>query len=442
MSGHSKELPRYDHSLDLITRLSSLPRKIRIALIGMGSMGRGLFHQCRITPGVNCVAVSDIHEQKILSFLNGTKENIKIVDSVNSLEDAVRQGKTAVCRDGRLPAQAGSVDILVESSSSISEAGAYVLTALDHHKHVVMMNSEADLIFGPLFLHKAERNGVVYTSCGGDQHTVLSRLLRDILLWGFEPVLAGNIKGFLDRYANPTTIIAEADKREQDYRMCTSYTDGTKLSIEMSLLANSFGFWTQRPGMTGPRANHVREVYRLFDLEKMKRENKGFVDYVLGAEPNGGVFLVGYCDNSYQRKMMAYYKMGEGPFFLFYRPYHLCHVEAMESIVKSFLDGEALLQPRASFKTNVFAYAKKDLREGERLDGVGGYTCYGLIENMPEKNEASGLPVCLCESVRLKRNIKKDDKIFLSDVLVEPNNEGFRLYSQALDVPNMKETCV
>ena len=93
----------------------------------------------------------------------------------------------------------------------------------------------------PICLAHARKEGVVYTSADGDQHTVLKRLINEIELWGFQTVLAGNMKGYLDRYSNPTAIIPEAEKRFMDYQMCASYTDGTKLCIEMALIANAIG---------------------------------------------------------------------------------------------------------------------------------------------------------------------------------------------------------
>jgi predicted homoserine dehydrogenase-like protein len=189
--------------------------------------------------------------------------------------------------------------------------------------------------------------------------------------------MAGNIKGFLDRYANPSTIIPEADKRNLDYKMCTAYTDGTKLNIEMALIANACNLQTTVPGMHGHNAKHVHEALHLFDFTS----KKPFVDYVLGADPGGGVFVIGLCDNPYQRGMLSYYKMGEGPYYIFYRTYHLCHIEAITSIVKAITEYQPLMQPDFGFQTNVYAYAKRDLLKGEQLDGIGGHCCYGLIEN-------------------------------------------------------------
>ena len=321
----------------------------------------------------------------------------------------------------------------------IIPAGQFAVAALEHHKHLVLMNSEIDLIFGPLFAHLAKKNGVIYTSCDGDQYGVLKHLIDEVQSWEFELVMAGNIKGFLDRYANPTTIIPEADKRNLDYKMCTAYTDGTKLNIEMALLANALDLKTIVPGMHGPKANHVHEALRLFDFDALWKNKKPFVDYILGADPGGGVFVVGHCDTPYQREMLSYYKMGEGPYYVFYRPYHLCHIEAIASTINAVSESQPLMQPDFGFQTNVYAYAKRDLHQGETLDGIGGYTCYGLIENCTDKLTIPGLPVCLADQVILKRDITKDQKIFMSDVIYDPDRPDFSFYDKAREYSNQRQ---
>ena len=305
--------------------------------------------------------------------------------------------------------------------------------ALENGIHVIMMNAEADLIFGPYLLRLAESNGVVYSTSDGDQPGVLQRLLRNVTLWGFEPVMAGNIKGFLDRYANPTSIIPEADKRFLDYKMCTAYTDGTKLCVEMALVANALDMETDVPGMHGFRAKNAVEALDLYDFDRLSRNHKVTVDYLLGAEPRGGVFVVVRCENAYQQMMMNYFpsQQGTGPFYVFTRPYHLCHVEAMQSVLEAYLDHEALPQPTYGFRTNVYAYAKRDLHKGEELDGIGGYTCYGLIENCADNQEDAGLPICLSEGVVINKDVAKDEKIRLQDVTYDSSREDFRLFAVA-----------
>jgi predicted homoserine dehydrogenase-like protein len=416
----------------MLKSLKELKTNIKVAIVGMGAMGKGLFYQCQITPGLECVAIADIRVERAVACVEGLKREYRIVRTLEALHEAVRRGLVAVCEDGELLARCESVDALIESSNSIIPAGQFSVTALEHGKHLILMNAEVDLLFGPALLQRAQDNGVVYTSCDGDQHGVIKRLVDDLQLWGFELVMAGNIKGFLDRYSNPTTIIPEADKRNLDYRMAAAFTDGTKLCIEMALVANGLGLATRQPGMYGPRASDVQEVFSLFDLEALWRDQQPFVDYILGAEPGGGVFAVGYCDNDYQKSMLRYYKMGDGPFYLFYRPYHLCHVEAMAGIAAAVLHKRALLHPTYGFRTNVYAYAKRDLRKGEKLDGIGGYHCYGLIENCTWNDSHAGLPICLAEDVTLERDVRQDEKILLNDVSFDPQRFDFALYAQAV----------
>ncbi|MCZ6858734.1 MAG: homoserine dehydrogenase [Alphaproteobacteria bacterium] len=395
-------------------------------------MGKGILYQTLTTPGVACVALCDIRVDVAVACALELGIDHAVVESVTQLEDAVRTRKVAICADGLFLSDSTSVEILVEASSAITEGARFVTRAIETGKHVVLMNAEIDLAFGTHFLQLAEEHGVVVTSCDGDQHGVLKRQIDDMNLWGFETVMAGNIKGFLDRYANPTTIIPEADKRKLNYKMCTAYTDGTKLCIEMALIANALGLKTPLPGMTGPRADHVDEVLSLFDFENIRASGKPVVDYILGARPGGGVYSVGYHDHPFQSFMMNYYKMGDGPFYVFYRPYHLCHVESIASIVMPVLDKTALLTPSQGIQTDTFAYAKKDLRPGEMLDGIGGHACYGLIENVDDPATHPGLQICVAEDVRLKNPIKKDQPILLADVEVDPLREDFKLRELAV----------
>ena len=416
----------------IFNKLKTLNTPIRVGIIGAGAMGKGLFHQCQLTPGIECLALADSKVEKAISFLQNNGINYRIANDIESLNQTLRQGLIAVCEDGDLVAKSELIDVLIESSSSISEAAGFAITALESGKHLVLMNSEIDLIFGPYLMNLAYTNGVVYTSCDGDQHGVIKHLIDDMQLWGIDLVMAGNIKGFLDRYSNPKKIIPEADKRNLDYKMATAYTDGTKLNIEMSLLANALGLSTDIPGMHGPRARNVREVFHLYDFDVLWEERKPFVDYILGAEPDGGVFTVGYCANDYQRSMLKYYKMGNGPYYLFYRPYHLCHIEAMSSVAEAFLFGHSLLEPSYGFRTNVFAYAKQDLGMGHKLDGIGGYMCYGMIDNCTSASIPEGLPIALANDVILKRDIKRDERILLRDVEYNSDRFDFNLYFNSL----------
>lgn len=407
-------------------------REIQIGIIGLGAMGKGILYQSMITQGIHTAAVCDSNIEKACNVLRDFNLDYEMIEESMDFNRIVSAGKIAVFKDGEMLAGTDGIDAVVEATGSIISGGQYCVKTLESAKHLIMMNSEADLIFGPYLSKLADLHQVVYTSSDGDQYGVLKRLIEDLKFWGFDLVMAGNMKGFLDRYATPDSIIAEADKRNLDYKACASYTDGTKLNIEMALISNAYGLKTRVPGMMGPKCDDIDDVFSVFDFNTLWMDQTPFVDYVLGAKPGGGVFAIGYCDNPYQREMLRYYKMGDGPFYTFYRPYHLCHIEAMAVIFDAVLEKKSLLRPEFGFVTNVYAYAKRDLKEGDELDGIGGYACYGLIENCGDQGASPGIPICLADQVILKKSIRKDEKIRIDDVLVNPDRQDFALFASAL----------
>jgi predicted homoserine dehydrogenase-like protein len=419
----------------LFIRLSALKRKIGIAVIGMGSMGKGIVFQSAITPGIGCAAVIDKDPVKAEKALKSLKLKYIKASRRSDLLDAVSKSAIALCEDPNLITSNDLVDAVIEASDSILEGAEIVISAINSGKHAVMMNAEVDQVFGPYLRELARKKGVVYTSCDGDQHAALKRLIDEMRFWGFKLVMAGNIKGYLNRHETPTSIIKEADIRGQSHRMCAAMADGTKMNIEMSLISNALGLRVVKAGMTGPKAENVKDVLRLFDFKKLYRHGEAVADYILGAYPGGGVFAVGYCGNPYQAGMMKYYKMGDGPFYLFYRPYHLCHIEAMRCVAEACLDRTAFLVPEYGFKTNVIAYTKRDIEKGKEMDGLGGFDCYGLIENSGEKN--GGLPVCLSEFATLKRAMQKNQRIGMEDVIFK-NIRPLAIYKNALSSPFLK----
>jgi predicted homoserine dehydrogenase-like protein len=202
--------------------------------------------------------------------------------------------------------------------------------------------------------------------------------------------------------------------------MCAAYTDGTKLNIEMALVANATGLVPARRGMLGPRADHVSEVFSKFDLEDLR--SPGVVDYILGAEPGGGVFVVGYCDAPVQREYLSYYKMGDGPFYLFYRPYHLCHLETTYALGRIAIDRKPVFAPLDRPVADVIAVAKTDLPAGTVISAaIGGDYVYGEIEERGAAAEVGAAPICLLEAeegdaTRTTRDVAKGDPILWSDI--------------------------
>jgi predicted homoserine dehydrogenase-like protein len=419
--------------LGLLDELKGLQRNIRVGIIGSGWMGSRLLRQTTITPGIDCVAIADILINRAINAAAELNLDFRIVQTSSELHEAISEGKLAVCENGELVAGCSLLDVLLESTNSISAGGHHGILALESQKHLIMVNKEADLMFGNYLMNLAQGNRLTYTACDGDEPAVNKRLINEVEMMGFEVVMAGNIKGYLDRYANPTSIKPEADKRLLDYRMATLATDGTNLSIEMALLANAIGFQVATPGMYGPRITDIHNIYDFFDFEIIKDQHKAVVDYVLGATPKGGVFIIGHSADKQQQLTLDILpsQMGTAPFFLFYRPYHLVHFEAMRTVAEVVLRNRPVLKPDYGFKTNVYAYAKTDLEAGDILDGFGGYTCYGIIENCAEDPPNPGLPICLANDVKLTREIKRDEKINMEDIVFDEGNFVYQLYKKS-----------
>jgi predicted homoserine dehydrogenase-like protein len=391
-------------------------KPVRVGLIGAGYMGRGIALQIiTAVPGLTLSAIYNRHlEQAALAYQQAGVEDARPVTNVRELEDRVRNGRYTITDNPNLLCQAEGVDAIIEATGSIEFGAHIVLQAIAHGKHVILMNAELDATLGPILKTYADRAGVVYTNADGDQPGVIMNLFRYVQAIGCRPVLAGNIKGLHDPYRTPETQRSYAEKYHQQPHMVTSFADGTKISMEMAVVANATGFRVGQRGMYGPACGHVNDAPALFPHEQLL--NGGLVDYVVGAEPPGGVFVIGFNDHPLQQQYLTYYKMGDGPFYVFYTPYHLCHLEAPLTVARAVLFGDAAVAPLGRPVADVVTAAKRDLKAGETLDGLGCFTAYGLLENAATARAERLLPLGLAEGCCLKRAIPRDQVITYDDV--------------------------
>ncbi len=389
---------------------------IRVGLVGAGYMGRGIALQIETAiTGMKVAAISNrTLSEAERAYREAGVDSVKRVETVAQLEEAIANGQYAITDDALLLCRAEGVDAVIEATGEV-EFGAHVtLTAIEHGKHIILMNAELDATVGPILKVYADRAGVVITNADGDQPGVVMNLFRFVKTIGYNPVLAGNIKGLQDPYRTPETQRAFAEKHHQKPRMVTSFADGTKISMEMAVVANATGFRAGRRGMYGPRCAHVTEALTLFPMDQLL--NGGLVDYVLGAEPGPGVFVLGYDEHPIKQHYMKYFKMGEGPLYVFYTPYHLPHLEVPITVARAVLFQDAAVAPLGGPVCDVITIAKRDLKVGEVLDGIGGFTCYGMLENSDVCQAQNLLPMGLAEGGRLKRDIPRDQAITYADV--------------------------
>lgn len=418
--------------------LQDLERKgtpLRVALVGAGSMGMGIALQIRETPGLSLVAVADIDIAKAKSAADLYREK----PFARHGEKTRPPGRLWIGTEiiPFLRSMSGEIDVLVEATNTVSYAAAASMVALENKVNVVLMNAEIDVLLGPLLHYIASRNGVMVTSDAGDQHGVIMRLIEEISMWGFRPVMAGNIKGFLNRYATASSLIEEARIRNLNPVQCAAYTDGTKLNIEMALVAAATGMMPFCRGMEGPEAEDVTQVFQKFDFARYGEA--GVVDYILGANPGGGVYVVGYCDDPIQMAYLRYYKMGNGPWYLFYRPYHLCHLETPWAIARLCLGKRPVLEPVYGQPAPVVALAKRDLRRGDLIEGgIGSDHFYGLIESGETAEAIHAISIALIdpepgELWRMKRDVPQDRVVTFDDLDI-PDSNLLRLYKRQQDL--------
>jgi predicted homoserine dehydrogenase-like protein len=430
-----------DQMRTLKQRLLSLDKDIRVGIVGIGTAGKALTYQVQLTPGMRPAALADPEIQNAIGCAEWLKVDFEIVHTVSDLNYIVQCGKLAITDNADLIASSGLIHVFVESSTSPFQGAIHALKALRNHQHVVMMNHEADLMYGGMLFRAAQEEGLVYTLADGGQPAAVKKLIDEIELSGLQIVMAGASQEALNRYSDPVNNAHEADKSGRNHKVYTSHLDGTRLNINMAVLANSLNGQTLQPGMIGTRVKNVNEVLTAFQFDDIWNGKNPIVDYVIGAEPRGSVFIVARADDSFQRQALNNFAadLGTGPYYIFTRPFYLQHIETIQCIGEAYLEGSARLQPLYGSQTNVIAYAKRNLRQGERLDGPGGFLSYGLIENLDDSRKP-GLPILLSENLKLKRDIGKDERLSLDDVEFHGDDQMFSMFFQSLELSRLRNS--
>lgn len=414
-------------------------RPIKVGMVGAGFQGRGIALQIvRSTPGMQLCAIASRRIGSATAAFAQAGLSPVVCSSKAALEKTIAGGQPAVTEDGLALAGAEGLDVIIEVTGSVEYAAQAVVAAINAGKHVVHMNAELDGTVGPILKVRAERAGVIYTFSDGDQPGVQMNLHRFVTGLGIKPVLCGNIKGLHDPYRNPTTQEAFAKKWGQKPAMVASFADGTKISFEQAIVANATGMRVARRGMIGPDFSGGNPDAPLTPIEMtvasfapyLDAAGPGLVDYVVGARPGPGVFVLGTTDDPMQKHYLNLYKLGAGPYYCFYTPYHLCHFEVPTSVARAVLFGDATLAPAGGPRVGVIAMAKKELAAGELIEEFGGYQAYGVAENIEVIRQERLLPIGLGIGCRLKRMVSKDSAITFDDVEFPPDRMADLLYAE------------
>lgn len=390
---------------------------ILFGMFGAGFMGKGILNQGRYLKGIRCAAVCNRTIESAVEAVQASGiETFEVVDSPAALDSAIEKGITGITGDPEVLAQSELLDCLLEATGDVEYGARVTMLAIDNGKHIVLMNAELDATVGPLLKRKADEAGVLYSGCDGDQPAVQLNLYRFVKSVALDPLVCGNVKGLQDHYRNPTTQESFAASWGLTPSMATSFADGTKISFEQALVANATGMQVAQRGMTGMNYDgHVDDLVERYDPDQL-RDLGGVVDYVVGAEPGPGVYIIAAARDETQAHYLRYGKLGDGPLYSFYVPYHLTALEVPLTIVRIVDLNDVAIAPQSGPRVDVITAAKTDLKAGDTIDGLGGYMTYGICENHDVTRRENLLPVGLAAGSVLQRDIAKDDIIGVDDV--------------------------
>ncbi|MBP6897354.1 MULTISPECIES: NAD(P)H-dependent oxidoreductase [Pseudacidovorax] len=411
---------------DLETRaLTGKP--IRIGLIGSGMMGGDIVTQVLQMRGVVVAAIADIHVPAALRALQEAGHGgdaHRVVETQSDFDRAVEAGRVAVTPDAQLVCRSGLIDVVVDATGKPAVGAEIGLTAMEHGKHLVMMNVEADVTIGAYLKHEADRLGVIYSLGAGDEPSSTIELIQFVSALGYPVIAAGKGKNNpLNIDATPDDYAAEAHSKNLNPRMLVEFVDGSKTAVEMSAIANATGLVPDVPGMHGPSCS-LEELSQVL----VPREDggvlgrKGVVDYTIGKGVAPGVFVVAEMAHPRLRERMDYLKLGKGPYYTFYRPYHLCSLEVPLTCVRAVLYNRADMAPIARPTAEVCAVAKRDLRPGDTLDAIGEYTYRAWAMTAEDARRQRAVPCGLLERGKVTQPIRKGELLTSANVAVDQSS--------------------
>lgn len=404
---------------------------LAVGIVGAGNQGAGMINQMVSMPGLKPAVISDIREDAAIeAYLHAglTRDDFVVTNRLSELNDALHAGKYAVTSDCALVAQAEGVTTVVDATG-VPEVGARLaVDTIENGKHIVMLNVETDVTIGSYLKSLADKKGVVYTGSAGDEPGAVKEYYDFAKAMGFEVRVIGKGQNhMIERDSNPDTVAALAKELSLQPKMLASFKDGTKSMVEMTAMANSTGMVCDIRGAHGP----TTDVQGLASTFLKKEEggilhDYGVVEYVNGVAP--GVFAVIAHGNAEVNAEMKYLRMGDGPNYTLFRPFHLCSLETPLSVAMAAIEHMPTITPLGRPVCEVLTVAKKDLKAGEALDYIGGYTVYGLIERYDTARQMKAVPLGLInKSTRLKQDVKKGEVLTYDMLEMDESSFVYRL---------------
>jgi predicted homoserine dehydrogenase-like protein len=386
-------------------------RPIRVGVIGSGEMGTDLVTQVSLMKGIEMAAIATRRPHTALNAMTiayGDDSHGKVVDSPAAATAAIEAGKIAVTSAETL-VTTPNIDVVIDATGKPGVAADFSLTAMEHGKHLVMMNVEADVTIGPYLKAQADRLGVVYSVGAGDEPSSCMELIEFVTALGLDVVAAGKGKNNpLKHDAVPDDYREEATRRNMNPRMLVEFVDGSKTAVEMTAIANATGLMPDIPGMHGPKADRDDMAKVLIPkADGGILNSSGVVDFTIGKGVAPGVFVIVKAEHPRIIERMDDLHIGHGPYYAFFRPYHLTSLEVPLTCARVMLQGKPDMVPLPRPVAEVCAVAKRDLLPGEALDAIGE-TCYrSYAMTATDARAAGAVPVGLLEGGKVTAPIAK-----------------------------------
>jgi predicted homoserine dehydrogenase-like protein len=389
-------------------------RPVRVGLIGAGQMGTDIIVQTSLMAGIEVVAAADAIPENVSAackIAGGRARSPEVVDDASGVDRAVARGRLAVGRSYRDVCGAQSVDVVIDATGNPNVGAQVALATIAAAKHIVMMNVEADVTIGAYLASQAAAAGVVYTLGAGDEPSSTMELVNFLRGLGYPIVAAGKGKNNAFRTdATPDAYVEEAKRRNMNPRMLVEFVDGSKTMVEMVALANATGLVPDIPGMHGPSAT-VDQLHAVFcpREEGGLLARKGVVDFTVARGVAPGVFAVAEMRHPRLIERMSDLQLGAGPYYAFFRPYHLTSLEVPLSAAAAVLHGVSHMRPLATPVAEVGARAKRELEPGQKLDAIGEYCYRGFALTRTDALAQNALPLGLAQGAMVTRRIAAGD---------------------------------
>lgn len=361
----------------------------RIGLVGTGFMARGIAHVVERSP----LTLSRVLTRRPIESVVGLPRNNIITQNIAELIE--------------------HADLLIVCCGDPIHVTDVVAQAIEAGLPIVTMDSEFHVTTGSWFVEKG-----LITEAEGDQPGCLAALRREALAMDFEPLVYGNIKGFLNHDPSESDMQYWSSKQGLSIAQTTSFTDGTKVQIEQAFAANAFDADIYWPGMLGPSADTVEEGSQLLaDVANTRHaesgKGKAISDYIL-TTGCPGIFIAAK-HKDYCRPYLNYLKMGDGPFYTLTRSFHLCHLEVMKTVRAVLEYGDVLMNNSSKPRISVATVAKRDLTKNHFIKhGIGSFDVRG--EAIEINEAADHVPIGLLMNGRLKQSVEKGARITMDDI--------------------------